>query len=492
MLGYLLICLTILIPVVCGLFVMFSHVTDDRKKMIDVSIITLIVSAVLMVLALIFAKEEVILLRIGEGVAVRFQIDALGRLFAIVTTVVWLLAGFFAEEYMKHEREEKRYFGFYLIVYGVLMALCFAGNLITYYFFFEMMTLTSLPMVAHSKTREAISAGIKYLLYSMLGAYMVLYALFFLNRYTSTLNFIPGGSMIPEQLSANGSMILVLAMLLISGFGVKAGLFPLHGWLPTAHPVAPAPASAVLSAIIVKFGVLGIIRSIYYVVGYTTLQGTWVQKVWITITLITVFMGSYMAYRTKLLKKRLAYSTVSQVSYILFGLSMMQPEAMTGSLLHVVFHACIKSLLFLSAGAIIFKTGKTQVDELNGIGKEMPVALWCYTFAALALVGIPPFSGFVSKWYLCIGSLDSGMRFVSWFGPVVLLLSALLTAAYLFPITINGFLPGKDYDYAALVKKEPVKNMLIPLMVLAFLVFILGVFPGGLVNYITDICQTLF
>ncbi len=298
--------------------------------------------------------------------------------------------------------------------------------------------------------------------------------------------------MIPEQLSANGGMILVLAMLLISGFGVKAGLFPLHGWLPTAHPVAPAPASAVSSAIIVKIGVLGIIRSIYYVVGYTTLQGTWVQKVWITITLITVFMGSYMAYRTKLLKKRLAYSTVSQVSYILFGLSMMQPEAMTGSLLHVVFHACIKSLLFLSAGAIIFKTGKTQVDELNGIGKEMPVALWCYTFAALALVGIPPFSGFVSKWYLCIGSLDSGMRFVSWFGPVVLLLSALLTAAYLFPITINGFLPGKDYDYVALVKKEPVKNMLIPLMVLAFLVFILGVFPGGLVNYITDICQTLF
>ena len=221
------------------------------------------------------------------------------------------------------------------------------------------------------------------------------------------------------------------------------------------------------------------------------IRGTWVQTVWLTLTLITVFMGSMLAYREKVMKKRLAYSTVSQISYILFGLALLNPEAMAGSLLHVVFHACIKSCLFLSAGAIIYKTGKTRVDELTGIGKEMPVTIWCYTFASLALVGIPPASGFISKWYLAGGSLESGIPIFSWLGPVILLVSALLTAGYLLPITIRGFLPGADYDYAGLEKKEPVLTMLIPLLILAGLSLLLGVFPNPLTQYLNEIIQSL-
>ena len=272
---------------------------------------------------------------------------------------------------------------------------------------------------------------------------------------------------------------------------MKAGLFPLHAWLPAAHPVAPAPASAVLSAIIVKMGVLGILRIVYYMVGAEFIRGTWVQTVWIILTLITIFMGSMMAYREKIFKKRLAYSTVSQASYILFGIALLDPTALTGSLLHVVFHAIIKSALFMSAGAIIYKTGKTRVDEFRGIGKEMPVTIWCYTFASLALIGIPPASGFISKWYLIIGALESEIRIFCWLGPVILLLSALLTAGYLLPITINGFLPGADYDYRSLRKREPGKMMVVPILVFACLAVLFGVLPNPLTEFITGIVNTV-
>ena len=166
---------------------------------------------------------------------------------------------------------------------------------------------------------------------------------------------------------------------MILGFGAKAGLFPLHAWLPTAHPVAPAPASAVLSGVITKAGVIAIIRVIYYQFGAAFLRGTWMQTALLCTALVTIFMGSSMAYREKILKKRLAFSTVSQVSYILFGLFLMNTTAMTGSLLHVLCHSVVKDGLFLGAGAIIYKTGKTDVRELTGIGKEMPVVLWCLT-----------------------------------------------------------------------------------------------------------------
>jgi multicomponent Na+:H+ antiporter subunit D len=290
-----------------------------------------------------------------------------------------------------------------------------------------------------------------------------------------------------NAVSGNEGLMLIVAFSMIIGFSVKAGMFPLHAWLPTAHPVAPAPSSAVMSGIIVKMGVLGMIRVVYYLVGADFIRGTWVQTTWMTLALLTVFMGSMLAYREKIMKKRLAYSTVSQASYILFGLSLLQPAAMTGALLHVVFHAVIKSCLFLSAGAIIYKTHKTMVADLRGIGKEMPVSIWCYTFASAALIGIPPASGFISKWYLATGALASGIHIFSWLGPVVLLTSALLTAGYLLPITVNGFLPGADYDYAALEKKEPCVTMLLPLLILAVLAVALGLFPNPLTAYISQI-----
>lgn len=484
--------LSILVPVLWGLVLLLLPQFKNRKALIISSGAGLIVTAALG-LGVIFSKSaELMLFSFGKNLNMYFSVDNMGRLFGAVVIFVWVLAGIFAFEYMKHEKEEKRFFGFYVMVFGILHGLVFAGNMVTFYLFYELMTLLSVPLILHNRSKEAIMGGLKYLFYSLFGAYMVLFGLFFLNKYATTLNFTAGGVLDMSAVAGNEGLMLWVAFAMIIGFSVKAGMFPLHAWLPTAHPVAPAPASAVMSGIIVKMGVLGIIRSVYFIVGEDFIRGSWVQNVWMILALVTVFMGSMLAYREKVLKKRLAYSTVSQASYILFGLSVLNAQAMTGALLHVVFHAIIKSCLFLSAGAIIYKTGKTNVEDLRGIGKEMPVAIWCYTLASAALIGIPPASGFISKWYLSMGSLESGIAVFSWLGPVILLVSALLTAGYLLPITVRGFLPGADFDYSGLKKSEPNLTMLIPLLIFGVLALVMGVFPNSLIEFITNIVGAVF
>ena len=478
-------------PVLAGLVMILDRKEYTEKELARRALTVIVISVCFLVLNITGEEKRTLLFSIGSELPVYFHVDALGKMLAVVVSVVWTATICFAGEYMKKEGDQKRFFGFFLVVYGVLMALCYAGNLVTFYLFYEMMTLTTVPLVLHTRTREAITAGIKYLLYSLCGAYLVLFGIYILNHYTTSLNFAAGGTLDMAAVSGHETLILIVACLMILGFGVKAGMFPMHGWLATAHPAAPAPASAVLSGVIVKMGVLGVVRVVYEIIGADFIQGTWVQKMWLTLALVTVFMGSMLAYRENLLKKRLAYSTVSQISYILFGLALLQPEAMTGAMLHVVFHACIKSCLFLCVGAVIFQTGKIKADQMRGIGKEMPLTMIFYTISSLALIGIPPASGFISKWYLAEGALDSGISVFYWLGPVVLLISALLTAGYLLPITMKGFLPGDTYDYAHLEKKEPVKAMVIPVAILAGLSLLLGIFCGPLVQYVGQIAEVM-
>lgn len=479
--------LPVLFPILAGVLLLVMKKPENRNVLLSITGIALIVTDVLAVLALVKGfGEQVVLFDIAENLSLMIRIDEMGVLFNIVAMVVLTGAGFFSFEYMKHEDNEKRYYGFYLLVFGVLNGLCFAGNMVTFYLCFELLTISSMPLVLHNGSREAIMAAMKYLFFSLCGAYMALFGIYFLYRYGTTLTFGAGGVLDMAMLQGKEGLLLIVAFLMILGFSVKEGMFPMHAWLPTAHPVAPAPASAILSAVIVKGGVLGIIRVVFYMFGTDFLRGTWVQKVWIILTLLTVFMGSMLAYREPVLKKRLAYSTVSQLSYILFGLAMMDGQSVTGGILHVAAHAFIKATLFLCAGAIIYKTGKTRVEELRGIGKQMPVTIWCFTIVSLGLIGIPPTGGFVSKWYLATGALQTNMPVFSILGPVVLLVSALLTAGYLLPVTIMGFFPGKDYDYQTLEKKEPNYFMTIPLVILTGLSVLIGLFPNALVTFITN------
>ncbi len=477
----------IFFPVLWGLFLLIKPEYKERKSLVVTTGIGLVVTVGLSLSVILGGDVQLTLFTIGENMDIYFQVDAVSRVFASLVTLIWPLAGFYAFEYMSHDTENKRFFGFYMMVFGVLLALTFSGSVLTFYLFYEMMTLLSMPLVFHSRSKEAIMAGLKYLFYSLCGAYFALFGIYFLNKYASTLHFTAGGSIDLTAVAGNEEILYIAAFCMIVGFGVKAGMLPMHAWLPTAHPIAPAPASAVLSSVIVKMGVLGMFRTVYYIFGTEFLRGTWVQTAWMVLALLTIFMGSMLAYREKVFKKRLAYSTVSQLSYILFGMACMSPVALCGALLHVVFHAIIKSALFMSAGAVIHKTGKANVDELRGIGKEMPITLWCFTLCACALIGFPPFSGFISKWYLATGSLEAELGVFSWLGPVVLLVSALLTAGYLLPISINGFLPGADYDYKSVRKKEPAPIMVVPIIILAAIAVLLGVFPNPLIGIIEEI-----
>ena len=352
------------------------------------------------------------------------------------------------------------------------------------------MTFLSLPLALHTRTKEAIYGGLKYLFYSVFGASLALVGFFVIYKY-GNIEFLAGGYPYMFRAVGNDKMLLAVFFLTILGFSVKAGMFPFHAWLTAAHPVAPAPASAVLSGIITKAGVLAIIRVIYYQVGVSFLRGTWVQYTFMVLTLITVFMGSMMAYKERVLKKRLAYSSVSQVSYVLFGLSTMTVVGFVGALLQVVFHSIAKNLLFMSAGSIIYREHKTMVDDLKGIGKNMPIVMWCFTIGGLALVGIPPLTGFVSKWYLAMGSLESGVINLQYVGPAVLLASALLTAGYLTTISINAFIPGSDFNYKSVNKTEPNLYMILPLVLLSIACFVFGIFATPLINYFTRIANLI-
>ena len=480
--------LPVILPVLVGLVAWKMKRREARNALVGLS---LVVNAALVLMAVLSGGEEFILWQLTETVPVCFRVDGVAKLFSLLISCMWALVGIYSFEYMRHEENDNRFYLFYMISLGVLIGLSFSGNLVTLYMFYELMTLMTLPLVLHEMTKEAVAAGIKYLLYSVFGASMALFGIFFFFRYGASIAFTPGGVLTSGSIGGHETIMQWAVFAMIVGFGVKAGMFPLHGWLPTAHPVAPAPASAVLSGVITKAGVLGVIRTVYYLAGADFIRGTWIQTAWLALALCTVFMGSMLAYREGLLKKRLAYSTVSQVSYIMTGLATLNPMGFVGALLHIVCHSVIKNTLFMSAGAIIHKTGKTRVDELRGIGKEMPVVIWCFTIVSAGLIGIPPTCGFVSKWYLAGGALNLGETVFSWLAPCVLLVSAILTAGYLLPVTIRGFFPGHDFDYAALEKKEPTWVMLAPLVLLAAAALLIGVFPGFLIHLSEGIAALL-
>ena len=429
------------------------------------------------------------LLQITDNMSIQFARDGVGTFFLCLASVMWVLVGIYAQKYKKHMQKTKRFFLFYVLTYIMLAGLTQAANYLTMYLCFEFMTLLSVPLVLHDGTPEANSAAKKYLFYSIFGATLGLLGMFFAGVYGTSLSFAAGGVLDPSRIAGHEGAILVVAFLSVVGFGAKAGLFPLHTWLPTAHPVAPAPASALLSGVITKAGVLCIIRLIYQVWGVSFLAGTWVQTAWICMALATVFMGSMMAYGEDLLKKRFAFSTVSQVSYVLFGIFTMNELSLQGALLHAAYHSIIKDALFLVAGAVIFCTHKTNVSQLGGLGKKMPITYACFTICSLGLIGIPPFAGFLSKWYLAQGSLAQGLPVLSWLGPAILLLSALLTAGYLLPITIAGYFPGEGAKEAD--GHEADMLMLAPMLILAAAVVVLGIFAQPLAQALLDVAKGL-
>lgn len=479
----------VLLPLMSGMVLYFGSPVLEaelpkKRKMIlgfvgGISLVTFLLTMIN-----VLAPENAMLLwHIKSDLPIVLHLDSLGKVFAVLVSAIWIPVTLHSFEYMKHEWKNVRFYGCHLMALGVILGICSAGNLITLYLFYEGMTLSTIGYVIHSQTKEAIAAGFKYVFYSIAGAFLGLMGFFYIYTYGSSLTFTPGGVLDMNQVAGHEPLLLLILFGMIVGFGSKAGMFPLHGWLSTAHPVAPAPASAILSGVNTKMGVLAIIRVIYYIAGVSFLKNTWVQYAFLALTLITVFMGSMLAYKEKLLKRRLAYSSVSQVSYILFGVALMHPVALVGALLHVIYHSVMKNGLFLCAGSIIYRSGCTKVDELKGIGKRMPVTMWCFTILSISMVGIPPLCGFFSKKDLCLGAFASGIPFFRFAGPVILLISALLTAGYLLTVSFRAFYEkGKEKTLC-----EANETITFPLIFLAAATIVLGVFAGELSEFLTKI-----
>ncbi len=458
--------LSILTPAAAGALLPLFRLSPSVRRVYVTGISAL---ACLLSVPSAFSRASFTVLTLSDGLTISYAADTLSAVFAALFSGAFLLVSIYAPTYLAHENEGRhadRFFAFYLITLGALTSLAFSANLVTLYLSFEITTLASVPLVLHSGEPTAVSAALKYLFYSVAGALLGLFGIVFLNAYTASGAFAPGGT-----LTEAGDYLPLAVFISVVGFGAKAGMYPLHGWLPTAHPVAPAPASALLSGIIAKAGVLAVIRVVFYAVGAEAIRGTWAVTAWEALAALTILMGSMMAYREKNLKKRLAYSTVSNISYIMLGLATLTATGSLGALLHLVAHALAKNALFLAAGSIIFMTGKTSVDEMHGIGKRMPVTLAAFTVASLSLIGIPPNLGFTSKWYLCASGIELGGVHAVLI-PAVLIVSALLTAGYLLPIMINGYFPSGEVPTG---RCEAPASMVTPTVIFAALSLVLGI-----------------
>ena len=475
--------LAMLFPVI-GAFIVYAF-KDNNKLAKNIVLISLLVLTFAMTIVNCFIGDVTLkVINITNILSIQFKIDGLSKLFTVLISFVWLLVSVYTLKYITHEKNENRFYTFSLTTLSMLLGLSYANNLLTMYLCFEFVTLLSMPLVLHSLSKESINAAKKYLFYSIGGAFLALFGLFLLISYSSNAAFGSyGGLEIFKNMEGNKTLYQIGVLSMIIGFATKGGMYPLHGWLPTAHPVAPSPASALLSGVITKAGVISIIRVVFYFVGPSFIAGTFVQYTWLGLALFTVFLGSLMAYLEKTFKKRLAFSTVSQVSYILCGLALLNDVAFTGALLHVVSHMLIKVTLFLFAGKVIFKYNYHNVNELKGIGKKLPISTICYTIASLGLVGIPLTSGFISKWYLASGALETSLPVFNWLVCVVLLISAIFTAGYLLPISVDGFIVSKE----TYQKDKESLLMIIPMIIMALVVLFVGIYNQPLLDLISSI-----
>lgn len=426
-----------------------------------------------------------------HDLSISFKIDGLTMVFAGLIAVLWPLATLYAFEYMEHEKNEKIFFMFYCMTYGVTLGIAFASDIVSMYFFYELLTLVTVPLVMHTLKREAVLASRKYLYYSLGGAAFAIMGMVFIIVYGTTCEFRMGGVMDMATIGENAPLLLWIYFFAFMGFGVKAAIWPLSSWLPQAG-VAPTPVTALLHAVaVVNAGAFAIIRLTYYSFGVDFLKGTWVQYAVMAFSMFTIVYGCSRAVKETHIKRRLAFSTVSNLSYIIFGATLMTPLGLVGALTHFVFHGFMKICAFMCAGAFMHQTEKSYVYEMNGMGKRMPIVFGTFGISALGLMGVPGFAGFVSKWNLAEAAVDSQLP-LAYVGIACLLISALLTAIYMLTVVTRAFFLKADPSYTHLESaKDPGWNMCMPLLICAASVVILGLFSEPLVLFFANVASGL-
>ncbi|MBF4510273.1 MAG: monovalent cation/H+ antiporter subunit D family protein [Aeromicrobium sp.] len=405
------------------------------------------------------------LVQFTEGVGLAFRADALGMFFSLVSSTLWLFTTVYAIGYMEREPNRMRFFGFFALCVSTTVGVAFAENLLTMFLFYETLTICTYPLVIHDETPEAMKAGRKYLAYTLTGGAFVLLGSIATFQLAGTMTLSHPGIL---TMDAGRGTLIALFICLIAGFGVKAAIMPLHGWLPSAM-VAPTPVSALLHAVaVVKVGAFGVLRVVYNVFGVRLLDELGVCDWLAALAAFTIIAASIVAVFQDNLKRRLAFSTISQLSYIVLGASLLTPLAATAAIVHIANQAFAKITMFFVAGSIQRVTGKTTVHELAGIGYRMPYTMGAFTIAALSFIGVPLFAGFVTKWYLSLGALESG----AWWYALVMLGSALLNAAYWLPVVYAAFFKTPPSTHVEM--QEAHWTMLGPTLVCAAYVILLG------------------
>lgn len=480
----------ILLPLLIGAGNKILPFTTNRKLMrVYLEVGAIITTALVWILILHEGPEEFTLAHFTGNLTITFQMDGLSNVFAGLISLLWPLAILYSFEYMTKEENERVFFMFYTMTYGVTLGIALAGNLLTMYFFYELLTLVTVPLVMHTLSREAILASRKYLYYSLGGAAFAFIGLIFIIVYGGNHEFLYGGILDMALIGHRADLLRLIYVLAFMGFSVKAAMWPFSGWLPQAG-VAPTPVTALLHAVaVVKAGAFAVIRLTYYSYGTDFLRGTWAQYVVMTFTMITIVYGCARAVKETHIKRRLAYSTVSNLSYILFAATIMTPAGLVGAISHMVFHAVMKICSFFCAGSIIHQTERTYVHELDGLGRKMPCVFGIFTVASLALMGVPGLCGFISKWNIVTAAFESGNSLAIG-GVGCLLISAFLTAIYMMSIVFRAFFPKRDFDYSSLDGiKDPSWMMLLPLAIFAIAMIIMGLHSKPLTDIFIHVSQ---
>lgn len=416
---------------------------------------------------------EFVLFRLLPGVELAFRVDAFGLLFAAGAALLWIATSFYSIGYMRslEEHAQTRYFACFALALSATMGVAFSANLFTLFLFYEALTLTTYPLVGHKETAEAKAGARKYVIYLLGTAKVFLMAAIILTyNVAGTLEFRKGGILPASALQAEPTLLFAIFALFLFGFA-KNAVMPLHSWLPAAM-VAPTPVSALLHAVaVVKTGVFATLRVFLFIFGAEAMRRLGADQLALVVASVTILVGSFMALGQDNLKARLAFSTISQLSYIVLGGALLTTSGVLGGIAHITNHAVSKITLFLCAGSIYVSAHKTDVSQLSGLARQMPWTMAAFAVASLSLVGIPPASGFISKWYLAVGSLERGSPWLLG----VLLTSSLLNAAYLGPVVYKAYFEESHDVGHGHIREVP--WMVIPLVLTALTSVLLGVYP---------------
>ena len=434
---------SMVVPLVGALLISLAGRAPNLREAITLVTSVLLLGVVLTLLPVVLGGErpQVILFSLLPGLQIDFRVEPLGMLFALIASGLWIVNSLYSIGYMRgnNEAHQTRFFVCFALALSATMGIAFSGNLLTLFIFYELLTLSTYPLVTHHGTEKARDGGLVYLgLLLSTSTLFLLPALVFIWYIAGTTDFTVGG-ILADKLKP-GELALLLA-LCVFGIG-KAALMPFHRWLPAAM-VAPTPVSALLHAVaVVKAGVFSVVKVVVYTFGIDTLAQAGATDWLVALAGFTIIAASVVALTADNLKRRLAYSTISQLSYVTMAAALLAPLSLIGAVLHIAAHAVGKITLFFAAGAIYTAAHKTEVSQLDGIGRRMPWTMGAFAIAALSMIGLPPAAGFISKWYMLSGAMEAQ----HWLAVSVIILSTLLNAGYFLPIVYRAFFVAPPAD----------------------------------------------